>query len=176
VSSKIRLGVVRHCPVVGHSILLSCDQWVMDYIVLREDEPTCSNIHECLSKWGDIKHISGCLLHDAEAHFGTDGAEGPPESGGPSITPGPMKASLSVLERSRRHVAAGETRVARQKALIVQLEGKGHHAYSAVRLLDTFEQTLAAMRQCVAFEVRRAAMNARFAAAGGWHPIACPSS
>jgi len=45
----------------------------MDYIVLREGDATCSNLHECLSKYGNIKHIEACLLHDAHVHLQTNG-------------------------------------------------------------------------------------------------------
>ena len=67
------ISAVCHCPVVDHTIVLSRDRLVMDYIVLREGDATCSNLHECLSKYGNIKHIEACLLHNAHVHLQTNG-------------------------------------------------------------------------------------------------------
>ena len=74
--SSMRQRVIRQCPVVARPVVLSRERVFLDYVLLREGEPTCSNIHACLSKHGDIKNISECLLHDAPKHFGLDNAKG----------------------------------------------------------------------------------------------------
>ena len=63
------LRVVRDCPVLGQPVLLSRDQVFIDYILLSEAEPTCSNIHACLSKFDDINNIAACLLHNPSKQF-----------------------------------------------------------------------------------------------------------
>ena len=51
----------RSCKGVLHRVFL-------DYILMQEGEPTCSNIHACLSNYGDIKNIADCLLHYIAPH------------------------------------------------------------------------------------------------------------
>jgi hypothetical protein len=58
---EVRLNA--NCPVVGHGITLSRTNVFLDYILMSEGAPTCSNIHACLAKHGDIKNIPECLLH-----------------------------------------------------------------------------------------------------------------
>ncbi|MGZ5160638.1 MAG: hypothetical protein ACXWCS_06250 [Burkholderiales bacterium] len=61
--SKVPLQVRVECPVVGHEVTVSRDRVFLDYLLLSESTPTCSNIHVCLSRHGDIKNIPQCLLH-----------------------------------------------------------------------------------------------------------------
>jgi hypothetical protein len=58
-----------HCPVVDHAVILRQDRVFLDYILLSEAAPTCSNIHECLGKYGDVKNITECLLHACEKYL-----------------------------------------------------------------------------------------------------------
>ncbi|HEY0336631.1 MAG TPA: hypothetical protein VGC70_04770 [Burkholderiales bacterium] len=60
------------CPVVAHEVTLSRDCVFLDYILLSEGTPTCSNIHTCLSNYGDIKNITECLLHNAKNYLRRD--------------------------------------------------------------------------------------------------------
>ena len=66
---NVPLFVPLHCPVVGHAVTLSRDRTFLDYVLISEGVPTCSNLHACLSKYGDIKHIPECLLHSPSKHF-----------------------------------------------------------------------------------------------------------
>ena len=63
---------VQDCPVVGQPVILSRDRVFLDYIVLSESQPTCSNIHNCLSRYGDVKNIKECLLHNALNYLATE--------------------------------------------------------------------------------------------------------
>jgi hypothetical protein len=47
---------------------------------------------------------------------------------------------LEHLEQARRHVAEGELHLARQRALVVQLERGGHDTTQARKLLKQFEE------------------------------------
>jgi len=69
VPTSISQRIDRDCPVVGYSVTLSRERVFLDYILMREGEPTCSNIHACLSNYGDLKNIPECLLHSASKHF-----------------------------------------------------------------------------------------------------------
>ena len=62
----------QQCPVVGQPVILSRNRVFLDYIMLSESEPTCSNIHNCLARYGDVKSIKECLLHDALKYLVTD--------------------------------------------------------------------------------------------------------
>ena len=55
----------------------------------------------------------------------------------------------SVLEMAARHVREGEEHIAKQRALIAELERDGHDNMlpAARELLATFEQTLATHRE-----------------------------
>ena len=66
--TTIRLRVARDCPVVGYAVVLSRHRVFMDYVLLGESEPTCSEMHTCLGNHGDIKNIPECLLHNASEH------------------------------------------------------------------------------------------------------------
>ena len=70
--TSVPLRVVRDCPVVDRRIVLSRDRVFMDYILLSESDPTCSNIHACLTQYGEIKNIAECLLHNVVKHFPSD--------------------------------------------------------------------------------------------------------
>ena len=73
----MRQRVLRQCPVVARPVVLSREQVFLDYILVSEGEPTCSNIHACLIKYGDIKNIPECLLHNVSKQFGlNNGKEG----------------------------------------------------------------------------------------------------
>jgi hypothetical protein len=66
---RLPLQVRVECPVVGHTVTLSRERVFLDYILLRESTPTCSNIHICVGNFSDIKNIPECLLHDCSRHF-----------------------------------------------------------------------------------------------------------
>lgn len=66
---NIPLRVSQDCPVVGHEVLLSRDRTFLDYVLISESAPTCSNLHACLREYGDVKHIPQCLLHTASRYF-----------------------------------------------------------------------------------------------------------
>jgi hypothetical protein len=61
--TRLTIRIARHCAVVNQPVTLSRERVLMDYLLLSETSPTCSNIHACLAAHGDIKHISDCLLH-----------------------------------------------------------------------------------------------------------------
>ena len=67
--TSVPFRIVRDCPVVARPVLLTRDQVFIDRVLLSETEPTCSNIHACLAKHGDIKNISECLLHSPSKQF-----------------------------------------------------------------------------------------------------------
>ena len=69
VPTTIPVRVVRDCPVVGQPVVLSRDQVFLDYLLMSESQPTCSNIHNCVTQYGDIKNIEQCLLHSPSKHF-----------------------------------------------------------------------------------------------------------
>jgi hypothetical protein len=50
-------------------VVLSRDRVFMDYVLMSESEPTCSNMHTCLGKHSDLKNIPECLLHKASKHL-----------------------------------------------------------------------------------------------------------
>ena len=62
----------QDCPVVGHTVVLSRDRTLLDYVIISESTPTCSNLHACLSQYGDIKNIPECLLHSPSKYFPVD--------------------------------------------------------------------------------------------------------
>ena len=70
--TPVRVEVLRDCPVVGHAVTLSRDRVFLDYILLSESAPTCSNIHICLGEYGDIENIAECLLHIPSKQFSGD--------------------------------------------------------------------------------------------------------
>jgi hypothetical protein len=72
VPTTVPLRVVRDCPVVGHPVTLSRDRVFLDYVLISESQPTCSNLHTCLSNYGDIRNIPACLLHSASQQFPMD--------------------------------------------------------------------------------------------------------
>src|SRR5262249_51528892 len=47
---------------------------------------------------------------------------------------------LEYFSMARRHVATGETLIARQHEIVARLERGGHNSLDAKRLLDTFEE------------------------------------
>ena len=59
----------QECPVVGHAVVLRRERTLLDYVILSETAPTCSNLHACLGQYGDIKNIPECLLHSASKYF-----------------------------------------------------------------------------------------------------------
>ena len=65
--TPVLVRVVRECPVVDQSVTLSRERVFLDYVLLSEGRPTCSNIHVCVANHADIKHIPDCLLHSQ--HF-----------------------------------------------------------------------------------------------------------
>ena len=71
----MRQRVLRQCPVVARPVVLSREQVFLDYILVSEGEPTCSNLHACLSNYGDIKNIPECLLHGGVKHFRRENGE-----------------------------------------------------------------------------------------------------
>lgn len=58
----------------------------------------------------------------------------------------------NLLEQAQRHIALGESLVARQKAIIERLRSDGYPTVDAKRLLVTLEQTLGLMHQHLANE------------------------
>jgi hypothetical protein len=64
--------VILNCPFVRRPVLLSRDPQYVDYLLLREGDATCSNIHDCVSQYGDIKNIPSCLLHEASKFLGVE--------------------------------------------------------------------------------------------------------
>ena len=58
------------------------------------------------------------------------------------------------VARARSHVADAETRVMRQTALVAELAQRGRDTADAQRLLDTFANSLEAMREHLAVEER----------------------
>ena len=53
-------------------MVLSRDQVFLDYLLMSESAPTCSNIHNCVTQYGDIKNIEQCLLHSPSKHFSAE--------------------------------------------------------------------------------------------------------
>jgi hypothetical protein len=84
------IRAVTDCPVVGHPVLLSRDRVFLDYILMRETEPTCSNIHNCFRQYGELKNIKDCLLHNASKYL--------PSQGGPQQ----LEVAFSVMRLGRR--------------------------------------------------------------------------
>ena len=62
------------------------------------------------------------------------------------------------LEKSQRHVEEGEARVARQEAIVADLERDSHDVSAAVALLDTLRQTLELMYDDLAHQRARAGL------------------
>jgi hypothetical protein len=73
VPTTVPIRVIRDCPVVGHQVLLSRYRVFLDYVLVSESAPTCSNIHTCLGNYGYVKNIPECLLHSPSKHFPLEG-------------------------------------------------------------------------------------------------------
>jgi hypothetical protein len=73
--TKLPLQLRVECPVVRHEVTLQQDRVFLDYLLLSETTPTCSNIHVCLSQHGDIKNIPQCLLHKPPPFYTPEDSE-----------------------------------------------------------------------------------------------------
>jgi hypothetical protein len=66
---NVPLHISQDCPVVGRPVLLSRERVFLDYVLMSEAAPTCSNLHACLGEYGTLKNIPACLLHSASKSF-----------------------------------------------------------------------------------------------------------
>ncbi len=64
---------------------------------------------------------------------------------------------MKHLDESRRHLARAEESIVAQRELIDRMAADGHNTTLARQVLETFEKTLAAMREHLAIEEAEAA-------------------